>query len=180
LSLLCRVVLFLLVASWLSPPCFAQQYAANYVYALKQAQEKRLEADKKLVDFMESLADWLVQFRLKFGHWPEVGVEQDRATKFVREKLLKPNPYCLTGVLSAEESKVSCPVRFVQDQTICDDRRLEWEKTPPSLWKGEPGTITVIYDQYDNIVLWGAGAEHLPVQDCKNNKTFLTWRSFTQ
>jgi hypothetical protein len=178
LKLLGRIVVVVLVVPVLSLPASAQkQFPINFVNEFKQAQDRRQEADKKLIDNMERIADWLVQFRLRFGHFPYVGVEQDNATNYLQKKFMKPNPYTVTGVVSTEESKTLCPLRFVHDIGLIDAYRQDWEKKVPSDWKADPGSITIIINECNNVVIWGAGADHLPILDSKNNKCYFTWRS---
>jgi hypothetical protein len=157
-----------------------KQAAINFVNEYKQAQDQRQAADRKIMDNMESVADWLVQFRLKFGHFPQVGVEQDKAIAYLQKKIMKPNPYSVTSVQSAEESKAYCPLNFVHEIGLIDATREAWEKQQPSSWNEQPGTITIIINEYSNAVLWGAGADHLPIRDNKLNKCYLTWRSLDQ
>ncbi len=171
-------ILFIAAIAAFGPNAIAQQqHALHFVGAFKQAQDKRIEADKKMLNNMESAADWLVNFKMKYGHFPEPGVEQDNATAFLTKKLFKLSPYSMTGIMSQQEIK-ACPLRFVSDIGLIDCRREEWQKAPPSSWRAEPGTVTAILgDNY--LLIWGAGADQLPIYDSKNNKFSLVWREFS-
>ena len=176
------MLFLILVVSFFIPllaaPANAQkQYPINFVNAFKQAQDRRQEADNKLIGNMETIAAWLVQFRLKFGHFPEAGVEQDKALHYLQTRIIKPNPYTQTGIASAEESKALCPLRFICESNLNESKRLEWEKKAPPEWRAEPGSITVFINQQTDLVIWGAGADHLPVVDQKNNRSYLAWRT---
>jgi hypothetical protein len=150
----------------------------NFVNQFKQAQEIRSAADKKLIDNMEACADWLVKFRTHLGHFPFVGPEEDKAIAYLQKKLLKPNPYTITAVASTEEKKAVCPIKFVHDIGLTDAQRETWETKPPQDWRAEPGSITIIVNEYDNLVIWGSGADRNPVIDAKTNKYYLSWRAF--
>lgn len=169
-----------LILTCLTLPVVAapKQNAISFVGEYKQAQDHRQEADKKLIDNMESVGDWLVQFKLKFGHFPEVGVEEQKATDYLQKKLMKSNPYSVTAIQSNAESKAYCPLRFIHDIGLSDPIREAWEKQIPSDWNAEPGTITIIINEYNNAVIWGAGADHLPIRDYKTNRAYFSWRTF--
>lgn len=154
----------------------AQQMPMNYVAAFNQAQEKRIQADKKLLNIMEDVADWLTDFRFRNGSFPEPGVDQDSAIETLRRKLLVPNPYTMTGVASEQEKKAPCQLRFVSYAGLNGQKYNECLKLAPSDWRADPGSITVVYDHTDAIMIWGAGADHMPIYDAKNNKLMLAWR----
>ncbi len=136
-----------------------------------------MEADKALLLNMELTADWLVNFKTKKGHFPEPGVEQDRGIVFLQKSILKASPYSSTGVVSSTEAH-PCPVRFLNELGLTDSRRQEWQKSPPSSWRGEPGTITIITGYQNYFLIWGAGADHMPIYDPKDNHYWLVWREF--
>lgn len=158
------------------PPAKAQQIPLHFVSAFNQAQEKRLKADKKLLDIMENVADWLTDFRFRNGSFPEPGVDQDAALETLRKRILLPNPYTATGVASEDEKKTPCQLHFVSCAGLNAQKYNECVKTPPADWRAEPGSITVYYDHLDAIMIWGAGADHLPIFDSKNGKYMLAWR----
>lgn len=166
------------LAGFLLSPVYAQQEAFNFVGAYKQAQDKRIEADKKLIENMELAADWLVRFKLKYGHFPEPGVEQDRAVKVLQQRVLKPNPYSVTGAPTALELKAYCPLRFTVDLGLTEARWKDWQKSPQSDWHAEPGSITIVSSTNKAIMIWAAGANHLPVSDSKSTQCYLAWREF--
>jgi len=170
---------FLLVFLTTSSSADAQkQLPINFVNQFKQAQDIRSAADKKLIDNMEACADWLIKFRTHLGHFPFVGPEEDKAIAYLQTKLLKPNPYTMTAVASTEEKKAVCPIKFVHDIGLTDVQREAWETKPPQDWKAEPGSITIIVNEYDNLVIWGSSADRNPVIDFKTNKCYLSWRAF--
>lgn len=157
-------------------PVHAQQFPLHYVNAFKQAQDKRMAADKKLLDKMEDAADWLTQFRLTNGHFPEMGLEQDKSTSILQSKILLPNPYTVTGVASKEESSKPCPVRFITESGLNQARFQEYQKKAGADWRAEPGTITVLFDPRNAILIWGAGADRQPIFDSKSNQYMIAWR----
>lgn len=159
-------------------PAFAQKNAIHYVAAYKQAQDQRLEADRKLLTAMEDAADCLLKFRLKEGHFPEPGLEQEQFLSLLQNGALNRNPYSATGVKSQSENK-ACPVRFLMSAGLNDSKRCQWEKSVPLDWKAEPGTVTVIMDSHNFVLLWGAGAERNPIRNDKSNKYALVWRDLS-
>lgn len=149
--------------------------AFSYVAAFKQAQEKRQEADRKMRSAIEDAADWLVAFRLKRGHFPEPGVEQDGATAALQRSIFGCNPYSATGVQDSSEKR-PCPIRFVNQSVLGTSQLKQWQQSAPSDWKALPGTVTVIHNNYDYLVLWAASADHNPLFDAKLTKVSLAWR----
>lgn len=168
-------LLTLLFIAFSMPVFAAPDNAFNYVAAFKQAQEKRQEADRKLRAAMEDAADWLVGFRLRSGHFPEPGLEQERATAALQKRILGCNPYSATGVPQLSELK-PCPIRFVNQSVLGPSQVKDWEKSVPTDWRALPGTVTVIHNNYDYLVLWGASADQLPIFDAKLSKLSLVWR----
>ncbi len=169
-------VLFLLILSpsvQSAPP----QTPFHFTEAFKLAVKLRQEADDKLFDNMEAIAEWLEYYKQKHGRFPEVGTDQDQAEQFFR-RYLKNNPYSATAVQKREET-LPCKVRFEYNSQLNNQLIQQWLTTPPSTWKAEPGTIVVIINTENEIVIWGCGADHLPIMDFKNNKVRLVIRDFS-
>src|SRR5579883_3117995 len=111
-----RLSSFLITAIALSGTVSAdarQQYPIHFVQAFKLAQERRIDADNKLLANMDSICDWLMYYRLKNGHLPEPGTEEDDCMEKL-QKLIKPNPYSETGVQTKADQK-PCKIRFQWD-----------------------------------------------------------------
>ncbi|MBX9685922.1 MAG: hypothetical protein K2X27_04420 [Candidatus Obscuribacterales bacterium] len=170
---LCPLILALLLAA----PVFGQQYPIHFVNAFKQAQEKRMAADAVLLENMEDAAEWLSAYRKRHGHMPELGLEQERAIKAIQTYMQKPNPYSVTGIQSDAERK-PCALRFVEELSLNEVNRQQWQKQAPSSWRAEPGTITILWNGFDNLLLWGAGADRQPIFDGKSNSYAFAWRRY--
>lgn len=171
-----KLIALMALSVFSAAPVFSQQqHGFNFVAAFNQAQEKRIEADKKLLTKMEDFADILMSFQRKHGHFPEPGTEQDGITSFAQSKLLLPSPYSMTGVQSAAEKSKPCALRYFTDPTLNRSRIKEWQKKTPDDWKAEPGCISVINSE-KVLLLWGAGADHQPLYDSKNNRYMFAWR----
>lgn len=142
--------------------------AIHYVATYDLAMKARQEADNKLFANMELLADWLIDFKQQYGHFPEPGVENDLTLERLKT-ILKQNPYSQTGITSKEETR-PCPVHFINDAGL--DARLyeQLKKAPPESWKDDPGSITVICNHENCILIWGAGADKRPLMDMSSGK----------
>lgn len=161
------------------PSANAQKHLPfNYVAAYKQAQEARTQADTKLIKIMEDIADFLAQFRRRSGHFPYVGVEENRALELIQKRIARPNPYTTTVIASAEEKQSLCPLQLIRSGVLSRDTRKDWLKKAPEDWKAPPGTITIIMNEKNDLVIWGAAADRQPVINNKNARHYLAWRSF--
>lgn len=139
----------------------------------------RTEADQKLLNQMEDIADWLVQFHLRHGHFPEPGTEQDEALQYLQGKVLKSNPYIDPYPYKDDLSKIPLPkVKFVLDARLTAKKREEWEKKPPENWHEEAGTITVMTNGEKCLLIWGATADKSPIADYKAKIYPFAWREF--
>lgn len=155
-----------------------EQYPIKFVASYKIAQEKRIEADKKLLANMDSICDWLMYYRLKHGHLPEEGTEESESIEKLSQ-IIKPNPYSATG-LQDRNSLTPCKIVFKWDYMLNDSKRKAWQTKAPEEWRAEPGTITVILAHSEYVLVWGAGSEHRPIFDDKHKQTFLSWHDFMQ
>lgn len=155
-----------------------EQYPIHFVAAYRIAQEKRIDADKKLLANMDSICDWLMYYRMKNGHLPEPGAEEEKCLEKLQQ-IIKPNPYSATGLQSTTALK-PCKIRFQWDYMLSDAKRKEWQTKAPDEWQAEPGTITVIMAHSEFVLVWAAGAEHRPILDDKHKTTFLSWHDFIQ
>ncbi len=155
-----------------------EQYPIHFVYAFRTAQEKRIAADKRLLANMDTICDWLMYYRIKNGHLPEPGAEENEAIEKL-QRIIQPNPYSATGV-QTKESLQPCKLVFKWDNLLNDIKRKEWQSKAPDDWQAEPGTITVIMAHREFVLVWGAGSEHRPIFDDKHKQTYLSWHDFLQ
>lgn len=139
----------------------------------------RTEADQKLLSQMEDIADWLVQFNQRYGHFPEPGTEQDEALQYLQRKVLKSNPYIDPYPYKDDLSKIPLPkIKFVLDARLTAKKREEWEKKPPETWSEEAGTITIMTNGEKCLLIWGSTADKSPIADYKAKNYPFAWREF--
>ena len=162
--------------------CFAQAKKAPLsvfeIELYKLGLIHRQEAETKLLTSMEDVADWVVQFKLRFGHYPDPGTEEDQAREYLQSKVVKANPYVVAASLKAGELVPPCPIKFRLDGLLTQRTREQWEKKAPETWKEEPGTITIITNGEKCVLVWGATSDRMPIIDEKSHSNKFAWREF--
>ena len=146
------------------------QHAFNFTEAYKLAIKLNQDADNDLFENMEMIAEWFAMHKEQHGHFPEIGADQEKADQFFK-RVLKRNPFSATSVKSKQEAERHCIVRYECGSQLNTKLIQQWETSPPSLWKAEPGTITVMTNSENLLLIWAAGADHLPLVDPRNRKT---------
>lgn len=141
----------------------------------KQGLALRHEADQKLIDQTEDCADWMVRFKSHLDHFPEPGHEQNRALDYLQNKMLKTNPF---PEPNSRDYNRQPRIKFVLESRLSQTLRETWEKKPPENWKEPPGTITIITNNEKCVLIWGAGADGLPIFDEKAKTFRYAWREF--
>lgn len=100
---------------------------------------------------------------------PLVLEREEQALKIARS--LPENPYKILTKQSTDEetSQSVARVRFVLEPSLCESNLTDWRKEPPAQWKEIPGTISIVHNGYDYLIVWGASFDGKPV--CFDGKT---------
>lgn len=166
-----KYILVIAVSLWSVSAVIAAptQHAFNFTEAYKLAIKLNQDADDRMYENMEALADWFLYNKETYGRFPEIGADEEKADQFCK-RFLKNNPYSATGSLTKAEQNRQCKVRFQTDGLL--GRRLieALSTSPPPSWTAEPGTITVVTNTENIILVWAAGADHRPLMDAKTGK----------
>jgi hypothetical protein len=64
-------------------------------------------------------------------------------------------------------------VKLVMDPSLTEIEIQEWERNPPDEWSADPGTVTVISNQQNLYVVWGAGYNGKPLRNPLSRVTDL-------
>ena len=145
------------------------QHAFHFTEAYKLAIKLNQEADDKMFDNMQVIAEWFAYQKETHGRFPEVGVDQEKAEQFYR-RYLRNNPYSATSVQTRAEAGRPCVVRFECNPLMSRKMIEAWELAPPQTWRAEPGTITVITNSENLVAVWAAGADRTPLMDARTHK----------
>ena len=175
--------LFLLVLmlsfSSLNLPAKAQ---ANSIRQIERASE-----DARMFDQMTRVSQWVDSYCVLNRRFPEEGEEMKASVQQIN--LLIPNsPYnpqsikLMSGLdydpLNAasdypDNGATPNRVRLVLDLSLTELEVENWRTDPPVDWQEAPGTITAISNQTNIFVVWGAGADGLPLRDQYNKQVLL-------
>lgn len=100
---------------------------------------------------------------------PLVLEREEQALKIAHS--LPENPYkILTKQSTDEEGNFSkARVKFLLSPSLCESNLTDWRKEPPAQWKETPGTISIVHNGYDYLIVWGASFDGKPV--CFDGKT---------
>lgn len=133
---------------------------------LLQAQLAVRDADDKMYKSMQTAADHLQKYRSLHHRFPEPGSELDRFIAGMDARA--PNPYKANQLL-AQDLPESCPrqieYRVSTELGLSTQFVLAASKQPPKSWQAAPGTITIIHNTENMIVVWAAGVNGLPIID---------------
>ncbi|MBY0358941.1 MAG: hypothetical protein K2W82_13130 [Candidatus Obscuribacterales bacterium] len=155
------IVLTAVVLTSFCLPAFAQyEKATQYLGVFELASKQRLLADTCLLENMKKLSQWLVTYKSEKGHFPEAGSEQEQAQLFL-QTYLQANPYMPNS---------SFKIRFVDDLGLNQQNCEHWQQISAPSLKAAPGTITVITNNENLLLIWGAGADMRPLVDTKTGK----------
>lgn len=145
------------------------QHAFHFTEAYKLAIKLNQEADDKMFDNMQVIAEWFAYQKETHGRFPEAGIDQEKTEQFYR-RYLRNNPYSATAVQTRAEAGRSCVVRFESNPLMSRKTIEAWELAPPPTWRAEPGTITVITNTENLVAVWAAGADRTPLMDARTHK----------
>lgn len=158
----------LILSSFLPAESAPPQTPFHFTEAFKLAIKLRQEADDKLYDNMELLSSWMQDYKRQTGRFPEAGSDQYNAEQFFR-RFLKANPYPSTLMQTKDAGSV-CKVRFEYNSQINDQLIDQWRSKAPATWRALPGTIVITTNAENKVLIWGAGADQLPIIDNKTGK----------
>lgn len=164
------------------------------------AQVMRASEDARMFDQMKKVSDYL-NYQTTVNHrFPEYGDEM----KLMKERLnqLVPNPpydpHALrlqpgldADPLYAQPDNYGTPSSDNPDTGTTLDRinlsldlsmtELEiqgWCDDPPYEWRAAPGTISAISNQQNLYIVWGAGADGLPLRDPYSKRVLMIIERF--
>ncbi len=127
-----------------------------------------IKEDDLLYADMEKVASRLKRYIERLGHFPHHGEEMGHALARLN-RAAPVNPY------EAPENgkKIKTRVSLIVDKSLTRDTITKIEDKLAPYWSGEPGTITVIANKKDLMLVWGAGMDSKPIKDAKTGKLRL-------
>ena len=144
---------------------------------------------------MNRVATWLNQYCVWNHRFPEQGDEMTWAKEQLNQ--LIPNPPYDPGALrltpgfdadpnysspaNSPEYEMPQPgspesldrIRLIFDPSLTELMVQSWRTDPPSEWQAVPGTISAISNNQNLFVIWGAGANGLPLRDPSTNRVIM-------
>ncbi len=186
-----RRVFTLLVSLWL---CLSSQGGAQAQLTAKQL--AHAQEDYRLYNQMSKVSDWLAQYCTWNHRFPE-GWEQVAFAKQQLNQLVPNIPYqsgrlqlaqgldAQSDYATPDDSPVQTPqpvpvaanMDRIQinsaDLSLTDGDIQQYLVQPPEEWTAPPGTITAISNQSTTYVVWGAGADGLPIRDPDSGRVRL-------
>lgn len=141
----------------------------NRYQLLLQVQRTRkeiLDLDLKMVDEIHLAARELKSYfsrikKFRFGKLSILPTSKQKSleiAKFVSSHL-PPNPYKQLIPKAAKERT------FVSlDASISLNNLERYRTSPPKSWKNSPGTINIVHNGYDLVLIWGAASNGRPIK----------------
>jgi hypothetical protein len=155
------------------------------------------ENDAELRRQMKSVAAWLQDFTVWNSRFPSFGDTMNWAEQQLAI-LVPGNPYQLGGAITASANSApsagsvappttinptpflvganpgpSGRVRLYVDQSLNGNLVEQFLDDPPSTWVADPGSISAISNNQDLYIVWGAGADGLPLRDPQTGRIYI-------
>ncbi len=164
-------------------------------YAQRQPSMASEMADNRLYDQMNRVATWLNQYCVWNHRFPEQGDEMAWAKEQLNQ--LVPNPPYDTASLRLASGLDADPnyyqpntapeyvmpsggssvnlnrISLQFDPGLSELEIQNWRTDPPSEWQAAPGTISAISNNQNLFMIWGAGANGLPIKDPSTNRVIM-------
>lgn len=151
------------------------------------AQVERASEDARLLDQMNRVSQSLTMYCMINHRFPEAGDEMNDEKNQLNQLVPNP-PYSphsmrlaqgldanplfaqqempdVPGVENSDTGSTLDRIRLVFDPSLSELEVQEWRTDPPVDWREPPGTITAISNNQSLFIVWGAGADGLPLRD---------------
>ena len=175
------------VLSWLQNSAGAQ---TETVQQVMQASE-----DARMYDQMNRISQWINYTTTVNHRFPEYGDEMKDAKEQLNQLIPNPPykprsmrlaPGLDADTLFAQPEHASVPgvedpytgtsldrINISIDLSLTELEIQGWRTDPPDEWQAAPGTISIISNQQSVWVIWGAGADGLPLRDQYNKRVLM-------
>jgi hypothetical protein len=158
-------------------------------------QVMRASEDARMYDQMTKISQWVNMYCMLNHRFPEEGDEMKGAKEQLNQLIpLAPyNPRSIrlapgldadplyaqpelgpvTGELNSDTGTTLDRVHLIFDPSLTELEIQGWRSDPPVDWQEPPGTITAISNNQSIFVIWGAGADGLPLRDQYSKRTLM-------
>jgi hypothetical protein len=147
----------------------------------------RASEDARMYDQMSRVSQWVNMYCMLNHRFPEEGDEMKSAKEQLNQLIPNP-PYSPSslrlapgldadpqyaqqeaapgmGVENLDTGTTLDRVHLIFDPSLSELEIQGWRTDPPSDWQEPPGTVTAISNNQSIFVIWGAGADGLPIRD---------------
>jgi hypothetical protein len=151
--------------------------------------------DARMYEQMSKVSQWVNYYTTVNHRFPESGDEMKAAKEELNQLIPNPpyNPHSMrlapgldadplfaqpehASVVGVEDSDTGTTlnrVNLIIDLSLTELEIQGWRTDPPVDWQMAPGTVTVISNQQSIFVIWGAGADGLPLRDQYSHRVLM-------
>lgn len=155
-------------------------------HQMLEAQLAASKADEALYEDMQLVASQLSLFVTRNGRFPEPGPESTAVSRNLGHSLVD-NPYFSDAMLALNLSSngtrcdpAGTGIRIEVDLGLCPNSAHQLSQNGlPDSFKASPGTITIIHNTEDTLLVWGAGIDGKPIRNPKSGLPYVVIKHFT-
>ena len=135
-----------------------------------RAQMAARSADSKLFTNMEAVSSAVEKYHKEHGRLPQSEPENEELEKSLAALATK-NPYLddemLAQQLAIEERHPNQTItyRITTDLGLSQSWATQLVKTPPESWTAPPGTVSIVHNTSDFVLIWSSGADGRPIKE---------------
>jgi len=166
-------ILLLLLGTECGAEAQSDNLTPQTLHEYSQVIQAAYQFDTDLFGQMEKISTCLKKFRDSNGKLPET---PDELMQNAAKSPLAANPYEPLRAALGDSGKdlpsgqERLSIQTFEEGAITSVQIDRLSKSPPSAWMGKPGTIHVLKDSMDSYIIWGAGADRLPIKSPASGK----------
>lgn len=153
-------------------PALARPVSQKYAALYKEMLAASLNADKLLVNDMQTVAQTLQEFADSQGHFPNTG-DDINGMSLELSAVLPKNPYtnqeskvsANADMLDGYSQEIVSRAQIIYDPSLAESIVDKLATQPSDTWKAKPGTVVAVTNGYDLCLVWAAGIDERPVRD---------------